>query len=61
MNQDERSKIFENLFVKSQEHVHKLNSELRNKDVENERLINDLKQTKMHIALLEETTAHREF
>jgi hypothetical protein len=33
---------------------------MRKKDIENEKLILDLKQTKIHIALLEETFAQRE-
>lgn len=40
--------------------MHKLNEEVKKKDLEYEKLILDLKQTKIHIALLEETTAHRE-
>lgn len=32
-------------------------NEMRKKDLESERLIMDLKQTKIHVALLEETFA----
>lgn len=48
------------MFRQSQEKVHSLTAEMRKKDLETERLIMDLKQTKIHIALLEETFAQRE-
>ncbi|CDW88929.1 UNKNOWN [Stylonychia lemnae] len=57
---EERAKFFENIFRQAQENVHKLNGDLRKKDLENEKLILDLKQTKIHIALLEETSAQKE-
>lgn len=48
------------MFRQAQENVHKLNQALKTKDTENERLIGDLKNTKIHIALLEESSAERE-
>ena len=49
------------MFRQSQENNQKLYRELRQKDIENERLVNELKSSKVHIALLEEQTAQREF
>ena len=57
---EDKAKFFENMFRQAQENVHGLSKELRLKDIENERLIMDLKQTKIHIALLEESFAQRE-
>lgn len=40
---EERAKFFEGMFRQAQENVHALNSEMRKKDIENEKLIMDLK------------------
>lgn len=54
-------KFFEGMFRKAQDNIHNLNKELQTKDIENDKLIKDLKSTKIHIALLEESTSQREF
>eukprot|EP00347_Sterkiella_histriomuscorum_P021399 403334105 len=58
---EERAKFFEVMYRQAQENIAKLNDDLKKQDSETERLIMDLKQTKIHIALLEETSAQREF
>jgi uncharacterized protein YPO0396 len=57
---EDRARFLENLNRDSKEQVTKLRHDLHEKDRENDKLILDLKQSKIHLALLEEQTAQRE-
>lgn len=53
--------MFENLYIKSNETARKFRDRLNEREAEISRLLLELKNSKIHIALLEEQSSQREF
>mmetsp|Transcript_33227 Transcript_33227/g.24413 ORF Transcript_33227/g.24413 Transcript_33227/m.24413 type:complete len:123 (+) Transcript_33227:580-948(+) len=58
---ENKMKVYEQLITKMKEHNGKLEKDLEDKQTENDKLIKELKATKITVALLEEQTSQREF